>query len=218
MLTLCGLALSNYYNKVKLAMLEKGIAFDEKLVMTSQDEALLQRSPMGKVPFLETSAGPISESEVQMAYLEDAFPDKPLLPKDPYARAKLRELVTYLELHIELEARKLYGEVFFKGPRVEDAARAAIEKNLKKSIAAFKRIAKFAPYVGGSEFTAADCAAYVHLPLVGSATKMAFGNDLLADAGIDWKAYLKLIGDRPSAQKLNADKKAFMDAQAKKTA
>lgn len=216
MLTLCGFALSNYYNKVKLAMLEKGVAFDERLVMTSQDETLLQRSPMGKVPFLETSAGSISESEVQMAYLEDAFPDKPLLPKDPYARAKLRELITYLELHLELEARKLYGEVFFKGPRVEDAARAAIEKNLKKSIVAFKRIAKFAPYVGGSEFSAADCAAYVHLPLVGSASKMAFGTDLLADAGIDWKAYLKLIGDRPSAQKVNADKKAFMDAQAKK--
>lgn len=216
MLTLCGFSLSNYYNKVKLALLEKGVAFDEKVVMTSQDEALLQRSPMGKVPFIETERGNLSESEVIALYIEEAYPDKPLLPSDPFERARLREIITYLELHLELEARKLYGEVFFKGPRVDDARRAEIEKNLNKAIAAFKRLAKFGPYVGGAEFTLADCAAYVHLPLVGSATKMAFGNDLLADAGIDWKSYLKLVGDRPSAVRVNADKKAFIEAQSKK--
>jgi glutathione S-transferase len=217
MLTLCGFAVSNYYNKVKMALLEKEVAFAEKLVRPSQDEALLGDSPMGKVPYLETDQGSLCESEVIMAYLEDAYPAKPLLPKDAYARAKQRELVSYIELHMELEARQMYGEVFFKGARVDDVQRAKVEKNLKKSIAAFKRIAKFAPYVGGSEFGAADCSAYVSLPLIASASKTAFGSDLLADAGIDWKAHMKLISERPSALKVNADRKAFMEAQAPKS-
>ena len=42
MITLCGFSVSNYYNKVKLALLEKGIAFDEERVMTKpSDEAVL---------------------------------------------------------------------------------------------------------------------------------------------------------------------------------
>jgi glutathione S-transferase len=216
MITLCGFALSNYYNKVKIALLEKGVPFQEKVVMTSQEEAMLARSPMGKVPFIETEQGTISESDVLMDYLEEAFPATPLLPSDPFARAKLRELVTYLELHVELEARRMYGEVFFKGARVDDARRAEVEKNLRKSIAAFKRLASFSPYVGGSTFTAADCAAFVHLPLVASATKLAFGTDLIADAGIDWKAYTAVVGARASAQKAQADRKAFIEASARK--
>ena len=216
MLTLCGFALSNYYNKVKMALIEKEIPFTEKVVMTSQKDEMLERSPMGKVPYLETEQGNLSESEVIMAYLEDAFPAKSLMPKDAFARAKVRELVTYIELHMELEARQLYGEVFFKGPRLDDATRARIEKNLKKSIAAFKRIAKFSPYVAGAEFSAADCSAFVSLPLVAAASKSAFGSDLLVDAGIDWKAHMKMIGERPSGLKVNADKKAFIEAQAQK--
>ncbi len=216
MLTLCGFALSNYYNKVKMALIEKEVAFTEKLVMPSQDAALLGDSPMGKVPYLETEQGSLCESEVIMAYLEDAYPAKPLLPKDAFARAKQRELVSYIELHMELEARQMYGEVFFKGARVDDAPRAKVEKNLKKSITAFKRIAKFAPYVGGSEFSAADCSAFASLPLIAAASKAAFGSDLLADAGIDWRAHGKLISERASAQKINADRKAYMEAQAQK--
>ena len=46
----------------------------------------------------------------------------------------------------------------------------------------------------GDSFTQADCAAYVSLPLVGSATKLVLGEDLLMAAGVDYKSYLKLIG------------------------
>ena len=46
------------------------------------------------------------------------------------------------------------------------------------------------------------------IALVALATKKVLGEDLLAAAGIDWKAYAGLIGQRPSAQKVDADKKA----------
>ena len=105
MLTLCGFSYSNYYNKVKLALLEKGIPFDEQLVMTgSKEETVLSATPLGKVPFVRTEHGPISESQVIMEYIEDRYPTHPLMPADPYQRAKVREIVQYLELHLELVA------------------------------------------------------------------------------------------------------------------
>ena len=54
-LKLCGFSASNYYNKLKLQLLEKGLAFEEELVWTGNTHPkLVDRSPMGKVPFLET--------------------------------------------------------------------------------------------------------------------------------------------------------------------
>ncbi len=208
MLTLCGFSVSNYYNKVKLALLEKGIAFNEELVMTgSKDEAVLNATPLGKVPFLRTEQGALCESQVIVDYLEAAYPAVPLLPADPFAAAKVRELTVFIELHLELVARELYAQAFFGGT-VSQEVQERVRKQLTKGIVAFKRIAKFGPYVGGDSFTIADCAAYVSLPLVALATKKVLGEDLLAAGGVDWKAYAGLIGARPHAQKVDADKKA----------
>ena len=208
MLTLCGFSVSNYYNKVKLALQEKGIPFHEELVMTgSKDEAVLAATPLGKVPFLRTEAGTLCESQVIVDYLEAAYPAVPLIPADPFAAAKARELCTYIELHLELVARELYAQAFFGGTVSEDV-QARVRKQLTKNIAAFQRLARFGPYVGGDSFTIADCSAYVSLPLVAMASKKVLGEDLLAAAGIDWKAYAGLIAQRPSAQKVDADKKA----------
>ena len=63
MITLCGFPVSNYYNKVKMAMLEKGVPFTEEHVMTgSKDEAVLSVSPLGKVPFIKTPQGGLSKA------------------------------------------------------------------------------------------------------------------------------------------------------------
>jgi glutathione S-transferase len=208
MLTLCGFAVSNYYNKVKLALLEKQIPFNESLVMTgSSDEQVLCDSPLGKVPYLRTPQGGLCESQVINDYLEAAYPQTPLLPADPFEAAKVRELCTFIDLHLELVARDLYAEAFFGG-KVSDETKARVRKQLSKHIPGFKRLAKFGPFVAGEQFSLADCSAYVSLPLVALATKKVLGEDLLAAAGIDWKAYSALIGQRPSAQKVDADKKA----------
>lgn len=78
MITLHGFAVSNYYNKVKLALLEKGIDFREEWVLPSQEESELRRSPLGKIPFIETEQGLVSESQAIVEYLEDAYPEQPL--------------------------------------------------------------------------------------------------------------------------------------------
>ena len=215
MLVLCGFAFSNYFNKVKLALLEKGLPFSEQYCATGANtEDVLGASPLAKIPFIRTDAGPLCESQAILEYIEAAYPNPPLLPADAFAAAKVRELAIFIDLHLELVARELYPKAFFGGSLSEGNA-ARIRSALEKNIAAFKRLARFAPYVAGQNFTLADCSAWCTLPIVSMATQAVFGEDLLATGGVDWKPYAKLVGERPSAQKVTADRKA---EQAKRAA
>ena len=215
MITLSGFTLSNYYNKVKMVLLEKGMPFtEERCGLGDVDEEMLMCSPLGKVPFIRTEHGALCESAVIVEYLEALQPEPRLMPTDLWQQAKVRELVTFVELHLELVVRELYPEAFFGGT-VSDANKARVQKLLTRNIAAFQRLARFGPYLAGPEFTLADCAAYVSLPLVAMTTKIIYGADALQAVGIDWKGYIKLIEQRPSAQRVTADRKADQEAAAK---
>lgn len=210
-ITLCGFAVSNYYNKVKLSLLEKGVPFSEAVVYPSQSEEMLSESPMGKVPFLRTAKGVLSESQVLTEFIEDCWPEPPLYPRDLYARARCRELIEHVELHVELPARRLYKEAFFGGT-VSDETKAEIAPLLEKGLRSFGRLARFAPFIGGEAFTHADCAAWVHLPLVSQCTRKIYGRDFLDEFLPQARAYLTAMGERPHARKVNDDRKAAMDA------
>jgi glutathione S-transferase len=217
MLRLCGFHISNYFNKARIAMMEKGVPFDlDPACKPSQDEGFLARTPMGKVPFLELDGGAqLSESQVICEYLEDAYPQKPLLPRDPLERARVRELITIMELHMELVARRLYPHLFFgRGPAPEEL-KLAVEKELARGVRALRMRAKFDPYIAGADLTLADCAAFVHLPLVSMATKLAFGQDML-ESMPPIKAYLKMLGERPAFRTVQEDRKAAQAAMQKK--
>jgi glutathione S-transferase len=147
---------------------------------------------------------------VILEYLEDAYPQKPLLPKDPLERAKVRELVTVLELHMELVARRLYAGLFAGAP-ISEGTKQSVEKELGKGIRAFKALAKFDPFIAGKDLTLADCAAAVHLPIISLATKSAYGRDALEDVA-QVKPYLKMIGERPAFAKVIAERRAAVEA------
>jgi glutathione S-transferase len=156
----------------------------------------------------------LCESQVILDWLEAAYPQSPLLPADPFEAAKVRELTTFIDWHLEMTARQLYGAAFFGAPALSEANSARIRKDLEARIQAFRRLAIFSPYVAGPQFTMADCSAFNNLPLVGMASKAIYGTDLLLEGGVDYKAYVKLVGERPSAQRVMADRKAAQAAQA----
>ena len=209
MLRLHGFAISNYYNKVKLALLEKGIAFEEVEIASGRsDNEVLAASPLAKIPYITTPDGPLCESQAIVEYLEAAYPDAPpLLPKDPWQAAKVRELGIFVDLHLELVARELYPQAFFGGS-VSENAQARVRRLLAKNIAAFKRLAVLDPYLASDSFTLADCSGYVSLPLVALASRIVLGEDMLAAHEINWKGYVKLVGTRPAAQRVDADRRA----------
>ncbi|AOJ70878.1 MULTISPECIES: glutathione S-transferase [Burkholderia] len=216
MLRLCGLPLSNYYNKVKFVLLEHDISFDETLVkLPIDDPALFVDTPLGKVPYLLTEHGAISESQAIVEYLAAIHPDKRIFPADPFAAAKAREITAVLELYLEWNVRELFPQAFFGG-QVSDGTKAHVEKRMPRALDGFKRLAKFSPYVLGDAFCIADIAAFIHLPVVALATKAVYGRDFVADAGIDWKSYVKRIEEaRPAAKRVSEERKAFIAGLAK---
>lgn len=86
--------LSSYAQKVKIALREKGLAFEvetpQALGSGTAAGAFAAASPRNEVPALIDGAARIFDSTIILEYLEDKFPAPPLLPHDPAARAEAR--------------------------------------------------------------------------------------------------------------------------------
>ena len=177
MIRLCGTPISNFYNKVKLVLLEKGIAFEEVPALMSQDESTLVKSPMGKVPYIEVDGKYLAESQAIVEFLEETHPSSPLYPKDAWERAKVREINQILELYIDGPGRALIGPVFFGAPLGEEI-KARVRTEWERGVKGLQRVVRFAPFIAGSTLTYADCAAYNHLQLTGILSNAIFKKNI----------------------------------------
>ncbi|MEP7172605.1 MAG: glutathione S-transferase [Aestuariivirga sp.] len=205
MVVLCGFGVSNYYNKLKLFMLEQKIAFSERLVYPWERDTFLQSSPLGRIPFIETENGGLSESQVILDYLEDSFPDRPLYPSDIFERAKCRELIQHLELNSEWVARRLYREELFGG-NVSEETKQEVREKLTIGLGGIVRLATFSPYVFGASFCAADCVAYMHFYMIRMSTMTIYGEDMLKKFVPEANRYMELMESRPHVQSTMADR------------
>lgn len=210
MIKLYGFSVSNYYNVVKAALLEKGLEFEEVYTHGSSDPDYRARSPMGKVPCMEVEQGAISESQVALDYLEEVYPQPALYPADAFERAKVRELMRVIELYIELPARRLYPEAFFGGS-VSEEAKQEVKPQLHKAMEAFARLARFEPYLAGEQLTYADLTGAIHLPLARDAYRTIYGEDLWASMP-QIKPFIGKVRERPAMQQVMADYKAGLES------
>jgi glutathione S-transferase len=209
MITLCGFGVSNYYNKLKLILLEKEIPFRERVVYPWERDSFRQSSPLGKIPFIETEHGGLSESQTILEYLEEWYPEKPLYPKEIFARAKCRELIQHLELNSEWVARRLYKECFFGGAVSEETKREAHER-LTIGLQGVAQLSHFSPYILGAAFTAADCVAYVHFVMIALATEKIYGENMLHRFFPNIDEYMRLMSSRQHIKTMMADRETSM--------
>lgn len=210
MFKLYGFPVSNYYNMVKLTLLEKGFEFEEVITRPSQEEDYLSKSPMGKIPCLEVKEGPLSETSVIFDFLEDLSSDVPLYPEKAYQRAKVRELSKSIELYLELVTRQLLGAVFFGAP-ADEQLNEKVNVELDKGVTALNRILIFSPFAAGEQMTYADFMLYYTVTLGNMATKKALGRDL-CDELPGLTAWLTMMDGNPLVQKVNADRDAALKA------
>ena len=208
MLTLCGFAVSNYYNMVRMALMEKRVPFETVRVFPGQEADFLARSPMGKVPCLETSGGFLSETSVILDYIEETQPGARLLPVDAFARARVRQAMKMLELYIELPARRLYPGVFFGGSNPEHTIKE-VEPVMRKGAAGLARILCCGPFLLGNDLTLADVVAIFALPLASTVAQKVYDWDIVAEVPGLGDALARL-GARESVQTLNAESRAEM--------
>lgn len=97
--------LSPYSQKVKIALLEKGIPFEAPLPdgmgTGSTGGAFAAASPRGEVPTLVDGALSVFDSTVILEYIEDRWPTPPLLPGSPADRARVRMIEDVMDTHYE---------------------------------------------------------------------------------------------------------------------
>lgn len=208
MLKLHGFAVSNYFNMVRIALETKGIPYEVVQRFPSQDEDWLSLSPIGKVPCLETPEGTLAETIVILEYLDDSFPDKPLIPGTPFEKGLTRQLMQMIKLYIELPARRLYPGVFFGGKN-SDAVVEEVKPVLEKGVRALNVLGRFDPYLMGTEPTAADFMLMYSLDLATAVARKTYDWDMLADIKGS-KALLDRLNEDPIAQRIEKEKQAQM--------
>jgi glutathione S-transferase len=211
MIDLYGFPMSNYYSVVKMAMLEKDVPFRERHedmviktdIFSAGDEGLvtsrpdyMQKSPLGKIPCVGTEHGYLSETQIILEYLEEAYPQVPLLPQGTFARAKARELARILDLHLELQVRRVYAEAFFGGTVCAET-KAEVQVRALDAIQAIATLTELSPYAMGPTFTYVDCVAGVHLPIARGALFKLYDIDI-ARRLPNLSDYLARLAERPS--------------------
>jgi glutathione S-transferase len=206
MITLHGFAYSNYYNIVKHVLLYKQIPFEEELQYGDGD-GFLEVSPLGKVPAITTEHGQhLSEAGVCCEFLEEAFPDAlALLPKDPFERGRVRQLMRVSELYLELPCRRLIPYVVSKSD-VPAIVAQEVRDVVQRGVGAMNRLCCFDPYTLGSGITLAD----IYLRYVLKVVNMGGGKlgwDIVAevDGLAGWQA---MMANTDVAKRIDADEEA----------
>lgn len=91
--------------RVRIALVWKGIDYESNLIEWGSGEmrspAYRQHSPFGQVPCLEIGGGSVFQSVAILELLEELHPEPALLPRDPLARARVRELVEAVNAGIQ---------------------------------------------------------------------------------------------------------------------
>lgn len=203
MIILYGFPYSNYHNIVKHALLQKGIEFDEQIEYP-KSEVMQAVNPIGKVPALTTESGVhLSESSVLVDYLEDAYPENPLYPATPEARAQVRRLMKMSELYLELPARRLLPAVLGK-MAADELTKREVKSTLRKSLKALAELAKFSPFVAGDTLTLADIYLRYSLTMVKWVCNSQFSWNVLDDvSGLsEWDAMMAIT---PASIKIDDD-------------
>ena len=108
--------LSPFSRKVRLSLAEKKI--EVQLIEErywEQSAEFLRRNPAGQIPVLRLGSRTYADSVAICEYLEEAYPDPPLLPRDAEVRYEARRLVAWFDDKFNREVTsKLLGERVFR--------------------------------------------------------------------------------------------------------
>ncbi len=126
--------------RVKVVLAEKNLPYEIVPIDLRKQEQktpeYLKLNPYGKVPVLTDDTTVLYESLIINEYLEEKYPNPPLMPKDLGKKAKARILVDYGMTHFDNPYQKLRMELT-KDPKeqnqqVIDSAKSDLKKLLQR--------------------------------------------------------------------------------------
>ncbi len=171
---LYGMLVSPYVARVVLASRVKGMDLVPEGPPGGgiKSPEYLQLNPMGKMPAFEDHGRCIAESMVILDYLDEAYPQKPLLPADPMDRAQARLLGRIVDLYVMSQ-----GGAFFRNLNPAQRNEVEVEaakKGFAKALADLEHFMGVGPYAIGDRLGYADCAILPCLLMMGGVVT-AFG-------------------------------------------
>lgn len=200
--------LSPYAQKIKIALREKGVSFDLALPGSlgagAASGEFLTANPRAEVPVLIDDVTAIFDSTIILEYIEDRWPQPPLLPAGAVDRARVRMLEEIMDTHYEAINWAL-GEVgWFR--RAEGELAGTLRGNAARQTRGFhawlERELGERVWFNGADFGWGDLAV---VPFV--AASAALGN--IPDAGSRLAAWLDRVLTRPSVAKTIGEARAF---------
>src|SRR5215510_3756091 len=206
--------LSNFASKSRIAMYEKGLNVEIVDPPGGAGSAEYKKiSPLGKVPALVLDNGQlIAESELINEYLEDKYPEKPLLPKDAEGRAKVRAFTRFHDLYLEPPLRAMFPKLF--GQQLDD-------KFIQEKVAEVNnRLDQLEAMIGsacaaGSTFSLADAALAPTMFFMTSFLPQ-FGTKAPTEGRPKLAAWWTAVQQRPSVKKAQGEQQAALNAMMKK--
>jgi glutathione S-transferase len=192
--------LSPYAQKVKIALLEKGIPFESRLPNVGPGTDLDDFAPVNprlEVPALEHDGAAIFDSTIILEYLEERWPTPPLLPTAPAARAGARMIEDVCDTYYEAINWALAEILVFgraSGTLAERLLARAREQTSGVN-AWLTRHLGAQPWFGGASFGWADVAVAPHVN-----TAANLGNT--PDPGSALAGWFERVRARPSAQRV----------------
>lgn len=142
-----------YAIRVRMVLEEKGIAYEtieEKL--SEPTDQLLRLNPAGTVPVLVHGQNALTESAIITEYLEEIFPDKPLLPKSPLEKAQVRLWTRWCDTQFKQDLDLYKYEWSNLTPEAQQALVARMMESLERLNCALQKH----DFLMGSEFSLAD--------------------------------------------------------------
>jgi glutathione S-transferase len=201
MTTVLDIPLSPYAQKVKLALLEKGIAFDVQYPdVDAPDVQAQMHNPRAEVPVLIDGETSIFQASIILEYIEERWPEPALLPEAPAERARVRVLQELCDTAYDAINWGVTEILVFKRAQGE-LATAILERALAQTRAFNERLERELarrPWFNGERFGFGDIVVY---PFVNGAA--ALGNKPAPDSKLH--AWLKAVRARPSAERLKQD-------------
>lgn len=145
--------------RVKIVLAEKGLRYEIVPVDLRAKEQktpdFLKLNPNGKVPVLTDGDLVLYESCIINEYLEEKYPNPPLLPKDPAKKAKARILIDYGMAHLDAPYQKLRMELMKEPTERNQQVVDSATSELKRLLQRFETELGDQPYLAG-EFSLLD--------------------------------------------------------------
>lgn len=198
--------LSAHSRKMRIILGEKKIAFRlEAEKAWERRPEFLSLDPAGQVPVLVEPGGHVLAcQEAQAEYLDEVFPDPPLIGQNPFERAEARRLAAWFDTKFETEVtkllvwEKLMKRFLGQGEPDSRAIRAGLQ-NLGQHLDYLTWLVERRNWLAGPAFSLADISAAAHLSCVDYVGDIPWERYPLVK---DWYAKIK---SRPSFRPLLAD-------------